>query len=329
MSERVKVLGSAENYDAYLSDARCAIDRELSILTHGLSDLKLCDKISYVLGTRGKRLRPLLVMLSAQSLGGNPKRIMKLALSVELLHASTLVHDDILDNDCFRRSALTPNAKWGVRNAVLVGDALASLSFNLVCSYGKEVVEVFSDTCLQLSEGEYRDIENASLSLKEQEYWETINRKSASLFRAAARCGALAAEGSTSDVEALSGFGENFGLAYQIRDDLSDVSPMGGAPPQDIEEFRTTLPIIHFLDNAEQEAAEEFRRLALSVKTQNLEGKGRTVEKLHERLAEAGSLEYCARRIDEHVEKAIDRCSSLRETVYRDYLARLANSLRI
>ena len=168
----------------------------------------------------------------------------KIALAIELLHEASLVHDDILDNDSFRRNAMTVHAKWGIREAILVGDALASLSLNLAAEYGKEISKIISQTCLLLTDGEYIDTLMTNAELSEHDYFEKITKKSASLFKAATLCGAIVGGGSSLEKESLAEFGENFGIAYQIWDDLADVTSLRDGIVLTPNNFQT-LPLIH------------------------------------------------------------------------------------
>ena len=152
----------ALKYQMYLKEVRMDIASETSKLISKINNLRLGEKIVYALQTRGKLLRPTLVMLSGQSVG------------IELLHNATLVHDDILDNDHFRRDAPAVHSKWGVRSAILVGDALASLSLNLSVEYGKEISGLVSQACLSLCDGEYMDAEGVTNQVTEQYYFEKI-----------------------------------------------------------------------------------------------------------------------------------------------------------
>ena len=215
-------------YQTYLEGTRKEMDTEISSLFRKVANLRLNEKIVYVLQTQGKLLRPTLVLLSGQSVGADKEPLKKLALAIELLHEATLVHDDILDDDSFRRNAIAVHAKWGVKDAILVGDALASLSLNLAAEYGKEISKVVSQACLLLCDGECIDALMASAELSEGDYFEKIMKKSASLFRAATLCGAIAGGGSSLENDSLAEFGENFGIAYQIRDDLSDIISLKG-----------------------------------------------------------------------------------------------------
>jgi octaprenyl-diphosphate synthase len=327
-NEQVEIISDKDGYGSYLEEARRFVDDEITGLLPQLTDLGLGEKIAYILQTQGKRLRPVLVMLSAQSVGGQIEPVKKLALAIELLHAATLIHDDVLDQDVFRRNAPTINAKWGVRDAVLVGDALASLSITLSADYGKDITKIMSQTCLLLSDGEYMDVENAHKNLRESDYLETIKRKSASLFKAATQCGAIAAGASRDEVDALAEFGENFGLAYQIKDDLSDVTALENAIPQDINEFRATLPIIHFCKSAMPNVRQLFFETVAAIKSQNPAEKTALVNRLHRDLESAGSLSYCADRINHYVDKAVASLKPLKESVYKAHIIQMADSLR-
>jgi octaprenyl-diphosphate synthase len=327
-NEQIEIIADKNGYNSYLEEARRLIDHEISTILPKIADLELCEKIRYVLQTRGKRLRPVLVMLSAQSVGGSIEPLKKLALSIELLHAATLIHDDVLDQDLFRRNAPTINAKWGVRDAVLVGDALASLSIILSADYGKDIVKIMSQTCLLLSDGEYMDVENAQERLRERDYMETIKRKSASLFKAATQCGAIAADASRSEIDALAEFGENFGLAYQIKDDLSDVTALENTIPQDINEFRATLPIIHFFESVEPEDREAFFKAVVAVKDQSHEEKKIFLDRLRKSLESTGSMHYCASKVNQYIDNAIASLEPLKESVYKAYLVQMTDSLR-
>jgi octaprenyl-diphosphate synthase len=212
---------------------------------------------------------------------------------------------------------------------VLVGDALASLSINLSADYGKDIIKIMSQTCLLLSDGEYLDVENAHKKLSESDYMETIKRKSASLFKAATQCGAIASGASHKEIDALAEFGENFGLAYQIKDDLSDVTALENAIPQDINEFRSTLPIIHFCESVKPNVREAFFEAVVAVKSQGSAEKAILLARLHSSLERAGSLRYCADRVNQYVDTAVASLEPVKESVYKAYMVQLVDSLRL
>ena len=311
------------NFQSYYDGIKDSMNSELQLLLPDIADLKLHRQIKYALETKGKRLRATLVLLSGQSVGGKGEDLRRLALAIELLHLATLIHDDILDEDLFRRNV---HAKWSVKEAVLVGDILASLSFVLCKGYKREILDVMIDTCIQLSDGEYSDVELAKTTLSEKEYFKKIEKKSASLFKAACECGVLAGNGSPSEMNALRFFGENYGVAYQIRDDISDVEASKNDVQLDVDKFRSTLPIIHAYENTSKENRALLEGL-LSTKTK--ESLLSFLNELSVNLEKSDSPSYCASKVDLYVDKAVAGLCPLKESVFKDYLIQMAESLRI
>jgi geranylgeranyl pyrophosphate synthase len=301
------------NYQTYIEEARIDIASEASKLISKIRNLRLGEKIVYVLQTQGKLLRPTLVMLSGQSVGGRRERLKKLALAIELLHSATLVHDDILDNDLFRRDALAVHSKWGIRSAILVGDALASLSLCLSVEYDKAISRLVSQACLSLCDGEYMDAIGTTNKITEQCYFEKINKKSATLFKIAAQCGGIAGGGTISEIESLTRFGENFGIAYQISDDLSDIASLKKGLALGQNDFQT-LPFIHLYEST---GKKESNFEALSP------------EELYDVLASSNSLRYCSNKIKEYLNKAVSNLDNLRNSEYKDCLAEMAESIKL
>ncbi len=324
--KKVQVINDPSSHQFCVEAARKMLDSELQNLMPTINKLRLREKIEYMLNTEGKRLRADLVVLSGQSVGGNAEKMQKLALAIELLHSASLVHDDILDRDMFRRNVFSVQAKWGVREAVLVGDALASLSLGLCGEYGKEIVEVMAHTCLQLSDGEYMDVETSNAALSEANYLEKVKKKSASLFKAAAQCGALVAEGSPTEVDCLARFGENYGLAFQIRDDIADIALLENDLPPDLNEFRITLPMIHLYETAGTGVQLLLERLLASK--MGLSEKRFLLSELLINIGNSGSLLYCQSKIDLFVNRAIAELSGLKDTIYKTYLIEMAELLR-
>jgi octaprenyl-diphosphate synthase len=318
-----------EDYLTYIENARRIIDHDISQIMSMVTDFGLCEKIKYVLRTQGKRLRPIMVLLSAQSVGGQVETVRKLALAIEMLHMASLIHDDILDQDIVRRNELTVNTKWGIRDAILIGDALASLSFYLSADYENEIMKIISQTSVKLSDGEYLDVKESTDTRKERDYIETIRKKSASLFKTSTQCGAIAAEAKRNEIDALSEFGENFGLAYQIMDDLLDIAPIKDDLPQDIKMLRATLPIIHLFESAKPELKEKLFQAITAINTQNSNEKENTINMLRENLKSTGSLRYCADKIDQYVTNAIASLEALKESSFKGYLIEMANSLKL
>ncbi len=325
---RAYVMPDEKTFQSYVKDTKRTIESKLSDLISRIADLRLHGKIDYALLSRGKRLRPIIVILGAQSVGGNREDVVSLALAIELLHTATLVHDDILDQDKYRRDVLAVHEKWSVNDAILVGDAMISLAINLAADYGREILKIASETGLALCDGEYMDVSITSTKMSENEYLEKIRKKSASLFKAATQCGAIAGGGSDLEVKCLADFGEHFGMAYQLSDDLSDITSLRDGIPKDLRKRRISLPLIHLYKSSSL-----VERETLLNDLQILARKDRTVKKIAldrilQNLKTKGSLGYCREKIDAYIDQSIRDIQSLRDTDFKFYLIQMAKSLR-
>jgi geranylgeranyl pyrophosphate synthase len=163
-----------------------------------------------------------LVILSAQSVGGHVRKVIPLALAFELMHTVRLVHDDIIDQDLTRRGKPALHVKWSVNDAIFVGDAMIALAVNLASDYGEEILKTVSESALELCDGEHMDISLLLDSETEEEYFTKIRKKSVCLFRAAAYSGVLGGGGTPPRDKQPLLFWENFGIAYQLKDDLTE-----------------------------------------------------------------------------------------------------------
>lgn len=195
------------------------INREISRLVAGLPKSDLGEVISYVLTTPGKRVRPLILIFSSQAFGGDAREAANAAIAVELVHAASLVHDDILDCGVERRGSPSTLERYGSDAALLAGDYLISKSIELISQYSQPVIETFAKACMSMSEGEMLDLSRAS---SYEEYYACIFRKTASLFAASARIGCLISSAPTEEVSRLEKYGMHLGMAYQILDDLEE-----------------------------------------------------------------------------------------------------------
>ena len=310
-----------ENLQLYMSNARSAVESALERLLLEVPHEEIRPMLEYALLSGGKRLRPILVMLSAQSVGGNPEAVMKLSLSFELLHTATLVHDDIIDHDTLRRGTQTLYSKWSTDSAIVVGDALIALSVNLATDYGPRIMKILSNVGLELCEGEYID---ASLTLEdatEEKYFKKIQKKSASLFRSAACCGALASGGEISDVDTLSRFGEYFGMTYQIRDDLEDIL---GADQisQDLKNGNVTLPFLHLYEHGD-----EYSRKLLAENFGDRNISASIAKEISKKMGEVGSFAYCEKSLDEYSRKSLASLEGVKDSVFKEYLIQLSNHI--
>jgi len=217
------------------------------------TSVPLLDHITrYIVKSRGKQMRPILVYLTAQACGGTTERSHVAATLIELLHTATLVHDDVVDRAETRRGFFSINALWKSKIAVLVGDYL--LSRGLLISMERDAVDLLRITSRaveSMSEGELLQIEKARrLDITEEVYFDIIRRKTASLIAACCAAGAASSGADDNRVEHMRAFGEAVGIAFQIKDDLLDFAPTSatGKPKGgDLKERKMTLPLIHTL----------------------------------------------------------------------------------
>jgi geranylgeranyl diphosphate synthase, type II len=225
---------------------------------------------AYILESGGKRLRPLIVLLSAKAVNGNFSDAYNAAVAVELLHNFTLVHDDIMDNADKRRNRLTLHKKYDTSTAILVGDGLLSVAYEYLlkdCNGNtKAVLSAFTTGLLEVCNGQSIDkIFETARNVSISEYIDMIKKKTASLFETCCRIGALLGGGKNKQVSALSNFGKNLGIAFQIQDDLLDISgdekELGKAVGGDLREGKKTYLFI----KAMERAGEKEKKILLNL----------------------------------------------------------------
>ncbi|HET6566409.1 MAG TPA: polyprenyl synthetase family protein [Rhodothermales bacterium] len=221
------------------------------------SPVGLLDKVTqYILRRKGKRMRPLLVLLAAKTCGGVTESSYRAAALVELLHTATLVHDDVVDDADRRRGVFSINALWKNKVAVLFGDFLLSRGLLLALDYREYgLLHTMSDAVRRMSEGELLQIEKSRhLDIDEETYFRIISDKTASLISACTTSGAISATSDEEAVDRMRTIGEKLGLAFQIRDDLFDfgVEDVGKPLGIDLKEKKMTLPLIYALRESDK-----------------------------------------------------------------------------
>jgi octaprenyl-diphosphate synthase len=232
------------------------------------SDVVLINQVAeYIIGAGGKRLRPMLLLLAAGALGHRGADAHQLAAVVEFIHTSTLLHDDVVDESDLRRGRRTANAVWGNAASVLVGDFLYSRSFQLMVELERmDVQQILADTTNTIAEGEVLQLLHVrNPDTDEAAYLRVIERKTAILFAAATRLGALLAGADAATQQALHDYGLHLGYAFQIADDVldyaSDAATMGKNLGDDLAEGKMTLPLIHAMAHADAATRAELRRI--------------------------------------------------------------------
>ncbi len=204
----------------------------------------------HIIASGGKRLRPLITLACARMCGYAGRRHVKLAACVEFIHTATLLHDDVVDESDLRRGSATANAVWGNQASVLVGDFLFSRAFQLMVEDGSlRVLDILASASAVIAEGEVLQLlTNNDTATAEDAYLEVVSAKTAALFAAAARTGAVVADRPRAEEEALESFGRNLGIAFQLTDDVLDYSAreetLGKTVGDDFREGKITLPIV-------------------------------------------------------------------------------------
>ena len=232
------------------------------------SNVELVKKMTdYHLNTGGKRLRALLTLGSSKLCGYTKgTRDINLAACVELIHAATLMHDDVIDNGSIRRGKKTPNKIWGNHSSVLAGDYLLSRCFEMMVEDGNiEVLKLLSSTSSIIAQGEILQLQHkGEVDMLEETYLKIISSKTAELFAAATKVGAILSEMKTKEKEALEFYGRNLGLTFQIADDTldynSELKLFGKNIGQDFYEGKITLPIILLFQKANKDEKETLKR---------------------------------------------------------------------
>ena len=231
------------------------------------SPVPLLDIITnYLLRRKGKQIRPLFVFLSAQAAGGVQESTYTAATMIELMHTATLIHDDVVDESYERRGFFSINALWKSKIAVLVGDYLLSKGL-LISLENKqyEMLHTLSDAVKKMSEGELQQMQSSRKTIIDVDnYFDIINKKTASLIKACTLSGAQSATKDEKVLEALANYGELAGIAFQIKDDLFDYQEKGiiGKPVgNDIKDKKFTLPLILALKNSDQNEAKKIIKL--------------------------------------------------------------------
>lgn len=287
-------------------------------LTH--DDDFLGQALDYVRRRQGKMMRPLLVVLMARELGDVSVDSLRSAVTLELLHTASLVHDDVVDESGERRGQRSVNAVYDNKVAVLVGDYLLSTSLLQAAMTGNiGVVEIISRLGGTLSEGEIYQLANIrSEAITEEAYFHIIHHKTAALFAACAELGAISAGADAEYVARAKRFGEIVGLCFQIRDDIFDYyadNRIGKPTGNDMREGKLTLPAIYAINNADNQ---EVRALAMRVK--NGEATADDIAALVDYTKAHGGIEYAQRRMEEFHAQALSLLDSWHNAEVREAL---------
>jgi octaprenyl-diphosphate synthase len=295
------------------------------ILGHLSSDVVLINQVGhYIVNSGGKRLRPMITLLAARALGYSGTRHVDLAAIVEFIHTATLLHDDVVDESEQRRNRDTANAVWGNAASVLVGDFLYSRAFEMMVSVDSmRVMEVLSHATNRIAEGEVLQLLNCNdPDTDENRYREVILRKTATLFEAGARLGAIISHAATDIEEAMAAYGLHLGLAFQMIDDALDYGSsgvdIGKNVGDDLAEGKPTLPLIRAIAQSDDDTRQMLRGVIES-------GGAEQIDKVIAAIESTDAIDYTARLAKHEAEQAKAALSPIPPSDFRDALAALAD----
>jgi octaprenyl-diphosphate synthase len=272
------------------------------------------------LKSRGKRIRPAFLFLSTRAANFFSERSIDASLAIELIHTATLLHDDVVDEAEMRRGQETVNHKWKNLISVLMGDYIFAKAFRVMVDVGSiELIDVICRATERLSVGELRQIEETrNYALSEEEYFEIISDKTASLFSVSCESGPILAGRDRQERQRYARFGEEIGTAFQIADDLLDFTgdpqTTGKERGNDVMNGLVTLPLIHTLRSVNEASRREIIGVLKEEKREE------SFSRIHAYVEQSGGLEYASRRANELSERALDSIGNIGGSIYYDSL---------
>lgn len=312
--------GIFDSIKALMDEVETRFYKELQPQTNSLAEL-----IAHIGKYKGKRLRPALVLLSGKCVGDIAPQHIDLAVVVEMVHTATLVHDDIIDEASMRRHVESINSKWGREISILFGDYLFSRGFTILSALDSQLATLLlSQTVNIMSEGELIQLQRRyDIRLNENDYFDIIERKTASLCAASCRLGATFAGANHKISEMLSNYGLKIGIAFQIVDDCLDVmgseEEIGKSLNSDIQKGKLTLPLIRLVNTLPKNKLETTRELIFQHDAK--ESKNAIIEL----LTEHDAVEYAFNTAKNIVKQAQEEIAPLPDSQYKTALIELAD----
>ena len=290
------------------------------------SDVTLINQLGfYIVSGGGKRVRPLLAIISAKALGYKGQGHTLSAAFIEFIHTATLLHDDVVDESDMRRGKATANSAFGNAASVLVGDYIYTRSFQMMTELGSmKILKLMSDAVNVIAEGEVQQLMNCNdPNVSEESYMQVIYSKTARLFEVATQVGAVLSEAPSEIETALKNYGRYLGTAFQLIDDVMDYTStgkeMGKNVGDDLAEGKPTLPLIHAMQTSSPEQSQLIKQAI-----ENANGMDHLQEIL-DIMKQTGSLDYARQRAYQEADKAIAELNCIPESDYKQALITLAH----
>jgi len=290
------------------------------------SDVALINQLGiYIVNAGGKRMRPMLTVLSAKALQYDGQDHLAIAAIIEFIHTATLLHDDVVDESNMRRGRETANALFGNSASVLVGDFLYTRSFQMMVKLNQmEIMDILSDATNIVAEGEVLQLMNCNdPDTTEESYMEVIYCKTAKLFEAATRLAAVISKQDKTIEKAMQDYGMHLGTAFQLVDDImdytADAKEMGKNVGDDLAEGKPTLPLLYAMKHGNEQQIKLIRE-AIEV------GNGMEhLEDILNALQQTGALVYTQKKAEQEADKAINALSAITDSEYKEALIALAH----
>lgn len=282
------------------------------------------EVIEYVLSCGGKRVRPMVLLLTAHALGEPSAKHINLAAVIELIHTATLLHDDVVDSSTLRRGNKTAHMIWGSNTSVLVGDFLYSRAFQLVVGLDNtQIMKIFAEATHYIAEGEILQLINCNnADATEEFYFDIIRRKTGRLFEIASQLAAILSDASNEQIEGLRQYGESLGLAYQLIDDVLDYSmsadETGKNIGQDIADGKATLPLIYAM---RQSSGNDLALIREAIKS----GSSEQLDEIMRIIKATNAIDYTAKAAKSYATKAKQGLESLPASKYKTAMEQLAD----
>ena len=313
---------SIESIRNFIAEDMLAVDRVIRARLD--SEVVLIRQISeYIIGNGGKRLRPILVLLSSGAFGYQGLAKYDLAATIEFIHTATLLHDDVVDTSEQRRGKATANALYGNAASVLVGDFLYSRAFQMMVDVGlMEVMRTVSDATNVIAEGEVLQLLNChNADIDEENYLKVIRYKTAKLFEAASRIGAILGDAQPDEIEAMSKYGMHLGTAFQLIDDVldysGDMNDTGKNIGDDLIEGKPTLPLIRIMETGSGEQKQLVRH---AIENGGIE----EFEAILAAMNETDALDYAKHRAKSEADLACEAIAGICDSKFKESLLQLA-----
>ncbi|MEM8256776.1 octaprenyl diphosphate synthase, partial [Morganella morganii] len=315
---------NSEQIIALTADDMTAVNQKIQ--KQLTSDVSLINQLGYyIISGGGKRIRPMIAVLTGRALGYDGDKHIQVAALIEFIHTATLLHDDVVDESDMRRGKQTANEVFGNAASVLVGDFIYTRSFQMMTDLDSmRVLKLMSEATNVIAEGEVLQLMNCNdPDISEADYMQVIYSKTARLFEAASQSAAILAGATPEQEKALQDYGRFLGTAFQLIDDVldydADNATLGKNTGDDLDEGKPTLPLLHAMHNGN---AEESALIRQAIE----QGNGRhLLEQVLATMKRCGSLAYTYARAEEEADKAIAALSALPDSQYKDALAGLAH----